>query len=103
LSAAVNLATERDYNWHVSGVVSSDTFYVPDGVNSYGDLPDHNVLAVEMEASTIYTHAAKFDARALAICTMTDCLVTGDQIDAGERQSSLKEMVELALDVGIDI
>ena len=100
LSASVNLATQRGFSWHVGGVVSSDTFYVPDGVKSYGDLPGHGVLAVEMEASTLYTLAARFNARALAICTMTDCLVTGAEIDSSERQSSLKEMVELALDVG---
>lgn len=100
LSTSVNLATERNFKWHVGGVISADTFYVPDGVNSYGDLPAHGILAVEMEASTLYTLTARFNAKALAICTMTDCLVTGDQLDASERQSSLKEMVELALDVG---
>ena len=101
LSRAVTLASERGFTWHVGGLVSSDTFYVPDGVASYGALPSHGVLAVEMEASTLYTLAARFGARALAICTMTDCLVTGDEIDAGERQSSLREMVELALDTAL--
>lgn len=103
LSSAVSLVSERGYKSHVCSVVSSDTFYVPDGVKSYGDLPAHGVLAVEMEAAAIYTLAAKFDAKALAICTMTDCLVTGDQIDADARQSSLTEMVELGLDVGVGI
>lgn len=101
LSRAVALADERKYPRHVASVVSSDTFYVPDGVKSYGDLPQHGVLAVEMEASTLYTHAARFGAKALAICTMTDCLVTGDQIDAEARQSSLVDMVTLALDTAI--
>lgn len=101
LSSSVELAKERGFSYHVGGLVSSDTFYVPHGVKSYGALPDHNVLAVEMEASTLYTHAARFGAKALTICTMTDCLVTGDEIDAGERQTSLREMVELGLDVGI--
>lgn len=101
LSKAVELATERNFPWHVASVVSSDIFYVPDGAKSYGDLPDHGVLAVEMEAAAIYTLAQRFKARALAICTMTDCLITGDQIDAGERQSSLREMVELGLDTGL--
>lgn len=101
LSSSVELAKERGFSYHVGGLVSSDTFYVPNGVKSYGALPDHNVLAVEMEASTLYTHAARFGAKALTICTMTDCLVTGDEIDAGERQTSLREMVELGLDVGI--
>jgi len=101
LSRSVELAKTRGFTWHVGGIVSSDTFYVPDGVNSYGDLPGHGVLAVEMEASVIYTLAARFGAEALAICTMTDCLVTKAEIDASERQSSLREMVELGLDVGI--
>ncbi len=52
-----------------------------------------------MEAATLYTLAARFGARALAICTMTDCLITGAEIDAEARQSSLKDMVEIALDV----
>jgi len=102
LSRSVELCEQRGYTWHAGGVVSSDVFYVPDGVKSYGALPDHGVLAVEMEASTLYTHAARFGAKALAICTMTDCLVTGDSLDSGERQSSLKEMVELALDTAVE-
>ena len=57
------------------------------------------LLGVEMEAATLYTLAARFGVRALAICSMTDSLVTGDQIGADERQTSLTEMVRLALDV----
>lgn len=103
LSTSVDLAKQRDYAHHVASVVSSDVFYVPDGAKSYGALPDHGVLAVEMEAATLYTHAARFDAKALVICTMTDCLITGDQIDATQRQTSLKDMVELALDTAIAV
>lgn len=100
LSKAVELARERQKAHHVCGVVSSDIFYVPEGVKSYGDLTSHGVMAVEMEASAIYTLAQKFDAQALCICTVSDCLVTGDEIDAEQRQTSLTDMVELALDVG---
>jgi purine-nucleoside phosphorylase len=57
------------------------------------------VLAVEMETSAIYTLAARFSARALSICAMTDSLVTGEEIAAPERQSTLNDMVELALNV----
>jgi len=103
LSNAVALAKKRGFPTHVASVVSSDVFYVPDGVKSYGDLPAHGVLAVEMEASTIYTLAARFGARALAICTMTDCLVTGDAINSSDRQSSLTDMVELALDTALAV
>lgn len=102
LQRAAALARERGLVTHVGGIVSSDVFYVPEGITSYGALPQHGVLAVEMEAATLYTLAARFKARALAICTMTDCLVTGAQIDASERQSSLHDMVELALDTALE-
>lgn len=102
LSRSVTLAGARGFTWHVGAVVSSDTFYVPNGAASYGALPEHGVMAVEMEAAALYTLAARFGAKALTICTMTDCLITGDQIDASERQSSLRDMVELALDAGLN-
>ncbi len=102
LRRAADLAAQRALVTHVGGIVSSDVFYVPEGIESYGELPHHGVLAVEMEAATLYTLAARFNAKALTICTMTDCLVTGAQIDASERQSSLHDMVELALDTAIE-
>ncbi len=103
LAIAVDLASARGFTTHVASVVSSDVFYVPDGAKSYGELPAHGVVAVEMEAAALYTLAARFEARALAICTMTDCLVTGAQMDVKERQNSLKEMVELALNTATRI
>ncbi len=43
---------------------------------------EHGVLAVEMEASALYTLAAKFGRRALAICTVSDHIVTGEETTA---------------------
>ena len=43
----------------------------------------------------------RFSARALSICTMTDCLVTGEELDADERQSSLEDIARVALDVAV--
>ena len=102
LRRAVDLATKRGFRWHVASVSSSDMFYAPGGIDDYKQLIAHGVVAVEMEAAIIYTLAKRFDARALAVCTMSDCLVTGKEIDADERQSSLRDMVELALDTGLE-
>jgi purine-nucleoside phosphorylase len=92
-------AEAAGHRWHAGGIVSSDVFYHPTGIEYYGALRTHGVLAVEMEASALYTLAARHGAQALAICTMSDCLVTGAEIDAAERQTSLADMVRLALDV----
>lgn len=99
--AAVKYAEAQMLQHHVGGLVSSDTFYVDDPANTYATLAQHGVLAVEMEASTLYTLAARFNARALAICTVSDCLITGQEINADDRQSSLNTMVEMALSVAV--
>ena len=57
----------------------------------------YGVLAVEMEASGLYTLAARHGRRALAICTVSDHIVTGEQTTALERQETFGPMVEVAL------
>ena len=56
------------------------------------------MLAVEMEASALYTLAAKHGRRALAICTVSDHIVTGEETSAEEREQTFGDMVDIALD-----
>ena len=102
LRAAVDGAEAAGLAYHVGNMLSSDIFYhVEPGMAGYGRLPAHGVLGVEMEAAALYTLAARFERRAVAICTMTDSLVTGEAMSAADRQSSLRDMITLALDVAI--
>lgn len=101
LRTAANLAEERGLPYHAGNMLSSDVFYHTDGFAGYDKLPEHGVIGVEMEAAVLYTLAARFNVKALAICTMTDSLITHEEMSADERQSSLKEMVELSLDTAI--
>ena len=59
------------------------------------------VLAVEMEAAGLFMNAARAGKRALAICTISDHLITGENLPAQERQTSFTEMMELALSVAV--
>lgn len=103
LRAAVEHAEQHGLRHHVGNMLSSDLFYhLEPGIAGYGRLPDHGVLGVEMEAAALYTLAARFGRKAVAICTMTDCLITHAQLSAEDRQASLTEMVTLALDVAIE-
>lgn len=102
LRDAAGKAEARGLRAHVGNIVSSDIFYHADGLKTYGKLIEAGVIGVEMEAATLYTLAVRAGARALAICTMTDCLITGEEISAADRQSSLKDMVALALDVAVE-
>jgi purine-nucleoside phosphorylase len=99
---AVETAEKRGLAWHVGGIASTDAFYHPAGLKAYETLAAHGVLAVEMEAAALYTLAARHKARAVAICAISDNIATGDKLPPGERQTSLTEMVELALDVAVN-
>ncbi len=102
LRRAVETAEGGGLRYHVGNMLSSDIFYhIEPGLDGYGRLPAHGVLGVEMESAALYTLAARFGRRALTVCTMTDCIITGDALDAEQRQSSLTDMVTLALDVAI--
>lgn len=81
---------------HVGLIFSSDSFYSarPELVSR---MVDYGVLAVEMEASALYTLAAKHGARALAICTVSDHIVTGEETTAQEREQTFDRMIEVAL------
>jgi purine-nucleoside phosphorylase len=81
---------------HVGGIYSSDVFYDerPD-LNEV--LTRHGVLCVEMEAAELYTVAARHGARALAVLTISDHLLTHEALPAEDRERSFGDMVEIAL------
>ena len=56
------------------------------------------VLAVEMEAAALYTNAALSGKSALAICTISDSLVTGEALPPQDRETSFEDMIKLALE-----
>ena len=101
LREAVVVAEEKGYKDHVGNIFSSDTFYDEQG----GGLnwQKMGVLAVEMEAAALYMNAARAGKRALAICTVSDSLVTGESTDSDERMSGFTDMMKLALDVAAKI
>ena len=99
LRSAADLAKAKNLPFHAGNMLSSDIFYHADGMAAYGRLMEHGVIGAEMEAAALYTLAARFGVKALTICTMTDCLITHAEISAEDRQTSLRDMVELALDV----
>jgi purine-nucleoside phosphorylase len=99
LQAAYRAASGRN-GVHVGLIYSSDSFYSSRPELS-ARMVEYGVLAVEMEASALYTLAAKFGRRALAICTVSDHIVTGEETTSQEREQTFGAMVELALEAGL--
>ena len=97
LRAAHDAATARAIKPAVGQILSTDNFYNP-RPELLDLLADHGVLAIEMEANTLYTLAAAFGRRALSICTVSDHVRTGEALSAADRESSFGDMVEIALE-----
>ena len=102
LRAAVDSAEAAGLNVHVGQVFSGDLFY-NDRPDLVARTAEYGVLGIEMEASALYTLAAKFGRRALAIMTVSDHLITNEETTAEERQSTFSEMVTIALDAAIEV
>ncbi len=100
LRRAAALAEASGLPTHVGPIAAWDTFY-SDRPDLLRQLADYGVLAVEMETAALYTLAAKHDAAALSICTVSDSLLTKEQTSAEERERTFADMAELALDVAV--
>ena len=106
LRTAADLAKERGLAVHVGNLLSSDVFYGDDGhlpAEQQGNAAwtRMGVLAVEMEAAALYMNAARCGKQALAICTVSDHILTGEATTAEERQTSFTAMMELALETAV--
>ena len=95
LSKAMENARNLPCNVLCGPLYSSDAFYSEAGQTDL--LSRLGVLAVEMEAAALYMNAARAGKNALAICSISDSLVTGEELPAEERQVGFRQMMELGL------
>ncbi|WP_213819004.1 purine-nucleoside phosphorylase [Garciella nitratireducens] len=97
LQKAVKAAENKKVHYKVGNFLSSDTFY--DDSQRTMDWAKMGILCVEMEAAALYMNAARAGKNALAICTISDSIITGEQTTSEERQNSFHEMMEIALEI----
>ena len=97
LRTCADIATEMGVPFHVGNLLSSDTFYADNGAEANAAWTKMGVMAIEMEAAALYMNAARAGKQALAMCTISDHIVTGEATSAEERQNSFTQMMELAL------
>ena len=100
LKAAVTECEALGARYHVGNLLSSDVFY-NDDPHFNDKWIDMGVLGVEMEAAALYMNAARARKRALAICTVSDHIITGESLDSDARQTSFTDMMQVALNVAV--
>ena len=100
LDKAFHKSKELKLNTIVAPLASSDRFY--DENENWKIWQKYGVAGIEMEAAELYTLAAQFKRQALAICTVSDHIISGENTTAEERQNTFKDMMLLALETIID-
>lgn len=100
MKIAIEEAERLGAKYHVGNLLSSDVFYNANK-DSNKKWQSLGVLGVEMEAAALYMNAAYLGKRALAVCTVSDHLLTGEALDSDARQNSFTEMMEIALNTAI--
>ncbi len=110
LEKCIENAKKLGLTYHVGNLLSSDTYYndddgAPEGKRFFtlGAWQKMGVLAVEMEAAGLYLNAARAGKNALAICTVSDHILTGENTTSLERQNSFNDMISLALETAIEL
>ena len=99
METAVNSARKKKIPVHVGNVLSSDIFYNADkeGWKKWADM---NVLAVEMEAFSLYCNAAKLKKKALCLLTVSDSFLIREELTPEQRQNGLLRMIEIGIETG---
>ena len=99
LSAAVESAKELGLAMPVGNLYSSDTFY--DASGSSLKWAELGVMAIEMEAAALYCNAAYTKKRGLSICSISDNIVTGEELSPEARQTGFADMMRVALETAV--
>ncbi len=83
-------------NIHVGNILCDDAFYndTPDFVEKWAKM---GILGIEMESTALYMNAARYNAKALCILTVSDNLLTTEAMSAKDRETSFVNMINIAL------
>ena len=95
----INTAKEKNINLKYGKTITSDVFdvYVDDKEEFEKNYNDE-YLSVEMEAFALFYVAKKFNKKASCLMTVVDSKYDKNTISAEDRQTSLDDMITLALD-----
>lgn len=97
LRKAVDVAEKNGFPYKVGNLLSTDNFY--NETPEWKEWAKMGVLGVEMEAYALYCNAARAGVNALGVCSVSDSMVTGEEMTAQERQDLFHNMMKVALEV----
>ena len=100
--ALVAAAEARSIQHHVGPIVTDDVFYHPDE-RRLRTWAEHGALAVEMEASALFTVAARHGLGAGALLTVSNFVGAAVWLDPATLSRAVDRMIDVALDAAVAV
>ncbi len=97
---AVAQAKKMNVPYKVGRVLTKDAFYIDDTVEEI--VSKYKIQVAEMESFGLFACAKKFNKKALTLLTVSNSHFEKKSYTAKERESNLRNMIELALKVAIN-
>lgn len=98
----INTAKELNENITLTTIHSSDVFYKTN--DNYQELYNkYHCMACEMESFSLFHNANILNRNAACILTVSNNLVTGETTTSKERETTLRKMIELALETAVKL
>lgn len=96
LEKAKNAAAGMGINATCGKVLTCELYYsMEDGYMDYW--AGQGALGIEMESAALYAHADIFNKKSLALFTVSNNILTGEEMDPMLRERNLDAMIEIAL------
>ena len=102
LRSCVESAEAGGISAKVGRLFTSDFFYDPAGDSTFDMLARWGFMAVEMEAAGLYGVAIENGAAALAVCTVSDHIMRGENMSIDDRERSFDDMIRAVLSGALD-
>ncbi|MFA5624957.1 MAG: hypothetical protein WC966_07870 [Bradymonadales bacterium] len=96
LRRCIEYAENHDFRAHVGPVASVDCFYGP-SEDFFEQLKRYGILAIEMEASTVLTIAAKYGLRGAALFCVSDIVHEKKRASDEKIWEGVRRMIEMGL------
>ncbi len=102
LKTAYEKAVEKGKKVTVGNILSSEMFYPMWDNEMFNNWEKFGVIGVEMEAAALYTISKKYNAKALAICTVSDNFKVPGIMTPEERETTLNDMITIGLETALE-
>lgn len=101
LKKSIEVAKNKGVSYHVAPVLTEELYYAQES-DGYIELwQEKGVAAIEMEAAALFAHADQAGKKALSVFTVSNNILTGEEMEISKRERYLTEMIEVVLETAI--